>query len=84
MTEARGQRTPGSKARLEELVGGLAEVTVYFDLLAVVDHDTYESLAGVGETLAYDANTGELTWAKDIHLPGGTVTVETSYERVAA
>lgn len=57
---------------------------IYFDLLlGGLSHDQYEQLPGVHETLEPDEN-GTLVFAKDIHLPGGTVTVETSYERVAA
>jgi hypothetical protein len=55
----------------------------FFDLLLHVDPDTYEQLPGVRETLEPDGDGG-LVFAKDIHLAGGTVTVETSYERVAA
>lgn len=58
---------------------------IWFDLLVGgLDHDEYEQLDGDHETLAYDEETGELRFAKVIQLDGGTVTVETAYERAVA
>jgi hypothetical protein len=67
-------------AALDQLPEG-----VYVDaVIGGLTHDEYDQLPGRRETLDHDPNTGELVFSKDIHLPVGTLTVETSYGRVAA
>lgn len=76
-------RTGARLKLVSEQLEGLVADGGFFDLLVRVDSDIYEELPAALETLGRDGD-GTLFFAKAIQLAGGTVTVETAYERVAA